>query len=494
MSEVENKRWEIYGSFLSDGSEFAINAHELQEVVRYDKAMATVPLSPSYFMGIFSLRDSIIPVVNLRALLGQSEMCVSDENCIAIVFVDGIRIGLLFDSTSEVLRVTDEQLKLFDYSGEEHHTPVGGTISMEQGARLVQILDARKFIHLDQIPLNRNDNNERKDSYRRRAKSKCITFYSGDILYGFRIDSIREIIFEPEIVVSGIRSSTCLGQAELRGTTFPVIDFSMLCNGSRGAAIDSLEKRVIIANIENQPVGFLVDGVDSIIEYYLDSLQELPSFGAASQSFCLGCISGETHPDVSMVDHDKLFSVPEVLAPVGAIAEGNAYKKNEVSAEQVAHVPQTYLVVKLDFAFALPVESITEIIEMPEQVIPIKRGPAFVLGMFNLRKLLVTIVDVRSLYDFPAKPDNAAQKLVIVQSNGSYIALKVDAVLDIFTTKSGTVHEAPGSLTQGGSAAFKEDAVDAIFHKGAVVLAFDLESMMSRILPTLSAPEQNLAA
>ncbi len=60
----------------------------------------------------------------------------------------------------------------------------------------------------------------------------------------------------------------------------------MLCNGARGRVEDNPDSRVIIANINGQPVGFLVDGVGSIIEYYLDSLQLLPQFGAASGSFC----------------------------------------------------------------------------------------------------------------------------------------------------------------------------------------------------------------
>ena len=494
MTDNENKRWEIYGSFLSDGSEFAINAHALQEVVRYDKAMASVPLSPAYFLGIFSLRDSIIPVVNLRALLGQTQVTESDENCIAIIHVEGVRIGLLFDSTSEVLRVTQSQLKYFDYAGEETSTPVSGTISMNNGERLVQILDAHKFIKLDQIPINKSDTTADDHSHRLRAKSKCITFFSSGILYGFRIDAIREIIVEPEIIVSGIRSKTCLGQAELRGTNFPVIDFGKLCNGQSGSQVDGVDKRVIIANIGDQPVGFLVDGVDSIVEYFLDTLQLLPQFNNADGIFCQGCISGEGHSDISMVDHEKLYSVPEVTAPVGAIAEGNAYKMRAATAEQAAHTPQTYLVVQVDFGFALPVESIIEIIEVPEKIIPIARGPSFVEGMFNLRKLLVTIVDLRALYDFPAGKHSENQKLVIVKSHGNYIALKVDAVVDIFTTKPGSVHEAPGSILQGASDSFKEDAAEAIFHKGKVVIAFDFEAMMSRILPELTGHLHEQAA
>lgn len=489
MTEVESRRWEIYGAFLSDGVEFAINAHELQEVVRYEDKMASVPLSPAYFLGIFSLRDSIIPVINLRSLLGQETIKISEESCIAIVLVEGVRIGLLFDSTSEVLRVRDSQLNPFNYLGEASSSAVWGTLSLNEGERLVQVLNAKGFTKLENIPLNMSAQSSSKQDNRLRAKSKCITFYSNGIRYGFSIDSIREIIAEPEIEASGIKSRTCLGQTDLRGTTLPVIDFSVLCNAVRSTAADSAEKRVIIAYIDAQPVGFLVDGVDSIIEYFLDALQMLPPFESAQQPFCLGCINDDIREDISMVNHELLFSVPEVTAPVAAIAEGNAYRKKAEIAEQAPHTPQTYLQVQVNFSFSLAVEFISEIIEMPEVITPISRGPKFVDGMFNLRKILVTIIDLRLLYDFSEPAGECEQKLLIVKSGGHYLALKVDAVLDIFTSKAGMVHETPGGMVRGESAALQHDAKEAILHKGKVSLAIDFESMIARILRQLPAAD-----
>lgn len=483
MSEQANLRWDIYGSFLSDDVEFAINAHELQEVVRYDKYMASVPLSPAYFLGIFSLRKAIIPVINMRALFEQNAVEYHKDNCIAIVFVDGVRLGLLFDTTSEVLRVKPDQLDVFDYSGETPSTPVSGTITLGGEDRLIQVLSARFMTKLDNIPHHRDKSASIDISRKQMAKTKCITFYSREIRYGFRIDAISEIISVPEIEVTGVNSRTCLGEMVLRGTTLPVVDFSMLSSGKRSAISEVSGKRIIIARIDKQPVGFMVDSVDSIIEYYVDSLQPLPDFGPDSVHVCQGCVSMEGQDDISMINHQKLFAMPEVTAPASVIAQGNDFDRKQKEDYGKGHVPQTLLVVSVDFRFALPVESISEIIEFPTEIIPISGGPSHVVGMFNLRRILVTIIDLRSLYGLSKPEEEPQSKLLIVKYKDSHLALLVDTVEDIFSTKPGSVHDTPGGIMKGASEAFQEDATSAVLHEGKVVLVFDIDSMLHRILP-----------
>ncbi len=490
MNDSGSRRFEIYGSFLSDHVEFAIDAHELQEVVRYDKHMASVPLSPSYFLGIFSLRNAIIPVVNMRALLNQCETEAHKDNCIAIVFVQGVRLGLLFDSTSEVLRVAGEQLDLFDYSGTGACSPISGTITLDEGDRLIQLLDAKALTQLEQIPLQRDKTATVSSAQQRRVRSKCITFYTRDIRFGFRIDAISEIISVPEIEVTGIKSKTCLGEMVLRGTVLPVVDFAMLCSGSRSDVADQLSKRIIIAMIGDQPVGFMVDRVDSIIEYSIDMLQRLPNFGPNCSIVCLGCITLEEQEDISMIDHEVLFALPEVTSPATVIAEGNAFDRQRKESSEAGHVAQTLLVVEVDFKFALPVQSINEIIEMPAEIIPLSGGPAYVVGMFNLRRILVSIIDLRVLYALKPASENTQPKLLVVKHQGHHLALLVDAVQDIFSTKPGSVHKTPGGILKGSSAAFQEDALNAVMHEGEVIIGFNMDALLNRVLPCLESIDQ----
>ena len=56
---------ELFGSFLLGPDEFALPASCIREVVNYPDKMTVVPLSPPFLDGMFNLRGTVIPVVNL---------------------------------------------------------------------------------------------------------------------------------------------------------------------------------------------------------------------------------------------------------------------------------------------------------------------------------------------------------------------------------------------------------------------------------------------
>ncbi len=61
---------ELFGSFLLETDEFALPALSIREVVNLPERITVVPLAPPYLEGMFTLRGSVIPVVNLGRLPG----------------------------------------------------------------------------------------------------------------------------------------------------------------------------------------------------------------------------------------------------------------------------------------------------------------------------------------------------------------------------------------------------------------------------------------
>jgi len=99
----------IYGSFSLGGSEFALSASSIQEVVNEPEAYSVIPLSPAYLLGIFNLRGVIVPVVDLRRIfdLPIREMDGHEQRKVAIVEHGHLCLGLLFDATAEVFSDED---------------------------------------------------------------------------------------------------------------------------------------------------------------------------------------------------------------------------------------------------------------------------------------------------------------------------------------------------------------------------------------------------
>lgn len=96
---------ELFGSFLLGTDEFALPAMCIREVVNFPERMTVVPLAPYYLEGMFTLRGSVIPVVNLARLFDASAPAGEASHKIAIIEHQDVLVGLLVHAIGDVLRV-----------------------------------------------------------------------------------------------------------------------------------------------------------------------------------------------------------------------------------------------------------------------------------------------------------------------------------------------------------------------------------------------------
>lgn len=84
----------------------------IQNVENIEKVLpiTRIPYTQNYIKGVVNLRGIIVPVVDLRARFGLEPKPVSEETRIIIVNLDENKIGMLVDSSSEVLQITDEDI------------------------------------------------------------------------------------------------------------------------------------------------------------------------------------------------------------------------------------------------------------------------------------------------------------------------------------------------------------------------------------------------
>ena len=77
--------------------------------------ITVVPRTPRYIRGVINLRGKVIPVVDLRVKFGMPTIDDTKETCIIVVDVPRedatIQIGILVDSVSEVLDISEEDIE-----------------------------------------------------------------------------------------------------------------------------------------------------------------------------------------------------------------------------------------------------------------------------------------------------------------------------------------------------------------------------------------------
>ena len=145
---------EIFGTFFLNSNEFALTVSRIQEVVYPPEALTHIPLSPTYLLGFLNLRGRIIPVVNLKIILGlESDDQPMNTKKIVIVEHNGIHIRLLCNRTGELFKNQAGAKCDFSYS----ETPsqqivISGAIKLDSGKRLVQILDIFALLKLEKLP------------------------------------------------------------------------------------------------------------------------------------------------------------------------------------------------------------------------------------------------------------------------------------------------------------------------------------------------------
>lgn len=96
--------------FKIGAEEFAADIMLTKEVVLM-REITPVPGTESYVEGVMNLRGTLVPVLDLRKRLRASRTAAPSEHRIIIVQLEGKNAGLIVDGTSEVIRITDEQIE-----------------------------------------------------------------------------------------------------------------------------------------------------------------------------------------------------------------------------------------------------------------------------------------------------------------------------------------------------------------------------------------------
>lgn len=488
----------IYGAFFLGTIELAINVMAIQEVVNYPNKIIAMPLSPDFLVGIFNLRGLVIPVINLKKLLNFSETLISDQDKIAIVEHMGVRIGLIFDRTSEIIKVFEENHNVFSYTEKSGPNVISGAIKLDDGSRIIQIVDPFAVVNIENIPqVLEHQSNMVKSSFRagyhHENRKKCISFNVGKISMAFEISGIHEIVKLEDIKKSTFETELCMGIINLRGQVIPIINFAKMIGVSPNESLSILEKKVIILKLDLESFGLLVDTVESISSYMTTDVIPVALFQKIRTGMFEGCITIEER-EVLLLNPINILSNEEVIS----LTRGHSkIYKSEVLNEKVNNKTfdkQSYISFKLNHLFGVSIGDIREIINFPLNLLCTPGLPPFVLGMLNIRGEMITIIETRLLYELKDERKNNLEdsKVLIFLSNGEKFGLVVDSVENIVTINNKQKMKIPELLVQQVKNQFENDIKEIVSiavndEKEGALIILNMLPVTERIRKSISA-------
>jgi len=102
-----------YLTFTLAEETFAIEIVKVREVIDYVH-VTRVPRMPAYLRGVINLRGSVVPVIDLRLILGMPSIEKTVDTCVIIAEVqmdgDALHLGMLADSVQEVIDIDPTQI------------------------------------------------------------------------------------------------------------------------------------------------------------------------------------------------------------------------------------------------------------------------------------------------------------------------------------------------------------------------------------------------
>jgi purine-binding chemotaxis protein CheW len=274
-------------SFEVAGQEYALGIDHVQEIVQMPGSIAAVPRSDAHVLGIMTLREKLLPLVSLRAMLGLPPAIADERNKIVVVALPGgASIGIVMDMVREVLRISRTQMEpipaLLNAGGE-----ITGICRLDQGKRLVSVLSAEALLGTQagsSALAHAADHEQEEDGMAVvmeghdaavELEEQFVVFRLADEEYGVPIAAVQEIVRVPDVLTRVPKAPSFIkGVVNLRGAVLPVVD-----QRSRFALPEitaSDRQRIIVFTIAGIRTGFIIDSVSEVLKIPREAIGPAP--------------------------------------------------------------------------------------------------------------------------------------------------------------------------------------------------------------------------
>jgi purine-binding chemotaxis protein CheW len=321
-------------SFMLGAQEYALPIAQVQEIVTQPETVVKAPRAPSCFPGVVTLRNRLLPLVDLHAMFGLPTGRREQGGKIVVAALGDpaapVRVGLCADSVREVLRAPNSLIdavpELLARSGEARD--IAAVARLEDGRRIVSILAADRMFDLAEAAAAVGDaGTDAADEDAAMTPDRAAAAVDEEQLviyrvdgqeYGVPIGAVQEIVRVPETLTRVPKAPAFVeGVVNLRGAVLPVID-----NRRRfglPSAARSERQRIVVFAAEGGGVGFIVDAVSEVKRIPAAAIGPAPQLADAREGLIARVANLEAEKRmVLLVDCAALLGEAQPDAPAAA--------------------------------------------------------------------------------------------------------------------------------------------------------------------------------
>jgi purine-binding chemotaxis protein CheW len=275
-------------SFDLGRQEYALPLERVLEVISLPDDVSEIPRSETAVLGVVTLRDRLLPLVSLRALLGMPVDVQRDQRGKVVVLSLGSgAVGVVADRPREILRVDANQIDpapalLTRGEGDAEITSI---CRLDHGRRLVALLSPDRLFRSDLVRRILADQDEETAAPEAQRDDRVMTdeqfiiFRLGDQEFGIPVGAVEEIARPPEQITRLPKAPAFIdGLINLRGAVVPIVDLR------RRLQLTSKEPggspRILVLVIGGRKTGFLVDGVSEVMKVPAAAISSAPELSS----------------------------------------------------------------------------------------------------------------------------------------------------------------------------------------------------------------------
>ena len=295
---VEADGAQMLVTFDVAGQEFALPLTAVQEILPAPGTVTAVAHAEAAIVGMTAVRDRLLPLLSLRALLGFAAAGSDERQKVIVLRIGDSQVGLVADRARAIVAAPNSQVDpippvLAARTGGESR--IRSVYRGDGGRRLISIL-ATEQLFRNEIMQRLTQNGGATASpgpsvAASDAELIFLVFRLGDEEFGLPIDTVVEVAQVPTQITRVPRTPKFLeGVANLRGEALPIVDqrrrFEM-------PALQSEGRRLVVIRTARHRAGIVVDAVRDVLRTTASRIEPAPELTDAVSRLVTGILNLE---------------------------------------------------------------------------------------------------------------------------------------------------------------------------------------------------------
>lgn len=421
------------------GEEYAIDIQSVREIIRIPE-LIKVPQAPEYVEGLISLRNRLLPLIDLRNLFRQILMIDEQTDMVNNILSKKEEAEKWWtDLKLSVEKLNNEQKNNENQYAQISKFPLTGWIESLKTKRELVTAELEKITKMVvNIEKAREDINKL-------AFAEAVQF-SEDVMLPL-INRLNETI---DKCIKVVQSSE--------------------------------DQRVLVTEINNLQVGLVVDSVNEVKRIEKHLIDPPPSLVNDQERKQVKGVAklDEGKRLIMILDNNNLLDIEAIGDLMEEHGEGfveqeetetNSMKKQSLEEEQLV----SFRLGKEEFGIRImqiqEINRLTEITKVP-------RVPNFVAGVTNLRGSVVPVINLRTRFEMEQKEVDDRTRIIIVDLDGKRTGLIVDQVNEVLRILKSNIEPSPEVVSSDKKNEFI-DGIGKLDEGKRMMVLLDVERILS---------------